>query len=97
MNGKVLVVGGHGSTAVLDSTELYDPSIDIWATVQSMNNSRIWHTASRLTNGKILVAGGSVEDGRLFLDSAELYTSSTKTLTSIDKMINEEDNVKPSI
>ncbi len=50
----------------------------------SMNNARQWHTASILTDGKVLVTGGI--SGTSLLNSAELYDQSTGTWTNTDKM-----------
>ncbi|CAF3522089.1 unnamed protein product [Rotaria socialis] len=36
-NGKVLVAGGMGSSRYLNSTELYDPSTDVWTVTSSMS------------------------------------------------------------
>ncbi|CAF1595233.1 unnamed protein product, partial [Adineta steineri] len=55
----------------LNSAELYDPSTSTWTTTSNMNNARGGHTASILSNGKVLVAGGV--DNTTFLNSAELY------------------------
>ncbi|CAF3884692.1 unnamed protein product [Rotaria sp. Silwood1] len=60
-NGKVLVTGGASTspnTNYLNSAELYDPVTGIWTTTGSMNNARYEHTASVLTNRKVLVTGG---------------------------------------
>ena len=44
-----------------------------------MNNARAAHTASMLTNGKVLVSGGY---GNNYLNSAELYDPSSRNLDS---------------
>jgi hypothetical protein len=49
-----------------------------------MNNARYSHTASVLTNGKVLVTGGY---GNIsYLNSAELYDPSTGTWTITSNM-----------
>ena len=49
-----------------------------------MNNSRLtYHTASVLTNGKVLVTGGSGGSSGGALSSAELYDPSTGTVDNL--------------
>ncbi|CAF1069586.1 unnamed protein product [Adineta steineri] len=54
-----------------------------WSNTGSMNTKRMWHTASLLTNGKVLVTGG-YSGG--YLNSAELYNPSTGTWTVTGSM-----------
>ncbi|CAF3397417.1 unnamed protein product [Rotaria sp. Silwood1] len=49
-----------------------------WYTTTRMNNRRHGHTASVLTNEKVLVVGGTV-DGYIMLDSTELFDPLTET------------------
>jgi hypothetical protein len=49
-----------------------------------MNNGRYLHTASVLTNGKVLVTGGYGYSGDL--NSVELYDPSTGTWTITGRM-----------
>ncbi|CAF2171415.1 unnamed protein product [Rotaria magnacalcarata] len=71
-NGKVLVTGGYGINASLNSTELYDPSNGIWKTSSSMRNARVWHTESVLNDGNVLITGG-INNNNTYLNTAELY------------------------
>jgi N-acetylneuraminic acid mutarotase len=95
IDGKVLVsgglvelrsnswnIGGLGGTS-LNSVELYDPSTQTWTNTSNMNSARYHHTASVLTDGKVLFSGGL---GDASLSNAELYEPSTKIWTNTSKM-----------
>ncbi|CAF1014859.1 unnamed protein product [Rotaria sordida] len=66
------------STPTTTSTTITTTQQSRWSNTGSMNNARHEHTASLLTNGKVLVAGGN--NGHV-LNSAELYDPSTGTWT----------------
>ncbi len=51
-----------------------------------MNNAREYHTASILTNGKVLVTGGN--SSNVSINSAELYDPSTGNWTITGNMTN---------
>lgn len=62
-NGTVLVAGGMGMTdagyAVLDTAEIYDPKGRVFRKVgNKMTVARCGHSATVLTNGTVLLAGG---------------------------------------
>jgi hypothetical protein len=60
-DGKVLITGGvgrDGNDPALASAELYDPDSGTFTPVGSMSRSRVDHTATRLADGKVLIAGG---------------------------------------
>jgi hypothetical protein len=72
-NGKVLIVAGPASTA-----ELYDPHTGTFALTVNPNFSHgSGATATRLLNGKVLIAGGSGAR-----TSAELYDPATSTFSA---------------
>ena len=54
------------------SAELYDPATGKWSPTGSFDTGRIFHTATLLSNGKVLVAGGR-DSNKVELASAELY------------------------
>ncbi|CAF4626202.1 unnamed protein product, partial [Didymodactylos carnosus] len=60
--------------SILNTAELYDPLTRAWTTTARMTSGRLYHTASVIINGKVLVAGG--EYLGFGLHSAELYDSS---------------------
>jgi N-acetylneuraminic acid mutarotase len=70
-NGEVLVAGGFtqegfGSGHNLSDAELYNPATGTWSPTASMVTARSGQTATLLSNGWVLVAGGGTT-------SAEIY------------------------
>jgi hypothetical protein len=82
-DGKVLIIGGtaelslYGATA---SAEIYDPASGTFAPTGSLNTARSLHTATRLSGGKVLVAGGYGTGGWLSGPN-ELYDPLTGLFT----------------
>src|SRR5439155_9950566 len=70
-NGKVLVAGGFScapppqTCADVSSAELYDPAMGTWTSIGSLNARRSGQTATLLTNGKVLLAGGFLVNSSL--------------------------------
>jgi hypothetical protein len=66
-NGTVLAVGGFDSllagSLALVSAEVYYPDAETWRFTATLNDGRAFHTATRLNNGKVLVAGGVASGG----------------------------------
>jgi hypothetical protein len=69
-NGKILVAGGYSSGGLLNSAELFDPSLGHWSGTDNMSTGRAGHTAILLPSGKVLVAAGS---DIALLTTSELY------------------------
>lgn len=89
-NGKVLVAGGaqllpDGSGSVLDTAELYDPTIGSFSLTGAMTSARQGPTATLLPDGRVLITGGVDNDG-VVLDSAELYDPMTGTFSPVGQM-----------
>ena len=72
LDGRVLVAGGNGSEATLDSVEIYDHENDSWSMAAPMNTPRVNARAVALGDGQVLVTGGenNIEGD---LASAEIY------------------------
>ncbi|HTZ64728.1 MAG TPA: kelch repeat-containing protein [Solirubrobacteraceae bacterium] len=70
-NGDVLMIGGsHSEPApfpvdqidtLLASVEEYDPATDTWSEVAPMAHARMNEAVTLMTNGEVLVAGGTYE------------------------------------
>jgi hypothetical protein len=87
-NGKVLVAGGlgldnYGHPGTFNNAELYSPDTGTWSITGNLNTGRVYHTATLLPTGKVLVAGGQAQSASLNyfaeLNSAELYDPDTGT------------------
>ena len=77
-NGKIPIVGGHN----VQSAELYDPATGTSTPTGSMNVARRDHTATLLTDGTVLIAGGWNQPNnspQTYLSTAELYHPDTGT------------------
>jgi N-acetylneuraminic acid mutarotase len=78
-DGRVLLVGGLSVTlregglfpSHQASAEIYDPQSNHWSTTVPMGFSRFGQTATRLADGRVLVAGGQGDAGTL--KSTEIY------------------------
>jgi hypothetical protein len=67
-NGKVLVTGGLSAidltdplsffNAILGTTELFDPVAGTFSAGPAMPEPKVFHTATLMNNGQVLVAGG---------------------------------------
>ena len=85
-DGRVLVVGGAGTSA-----ELYDPRSGSWTATGSLAVSRHNHSATLLADGKVLVDGG-YDDNNRPLASAELYDPATGSWTVTGSMAANRSN-----
>jgi hypothetical protein len=66
-DGRVLIVGGRSNscttrlcneTDTLASAELYDPVTGAFTPAGTMQTGRMWHSATLLVDGRVLIAGG---------------------------------------
>jgi hypothetical protein len=90
-DGRVLVVGGRQLTwdtassihaGTLASVEVFDPATATWASGPALHEARSAHTATLLTDGRVLVVGGFSESTSDYVvHSAELFDPTTSTWT----------------
>jgi len=81
--GKVLIAGGSAMSAA----ELYNPTTGTFAASGSLITARLTTTATLLTNGKVLVAGGNTPTSDA-IAAAELYDPATGTFTATKGNLN---------
>lgn len=87
--GKVLIAGGYGApgSTIQNTAELYDAAADTWTrTGGNLGVARSHHTATRLLNGKVLLAGGLGPTG--MMSRAEIYHPATETFTATGVPLN---------
>jgi hypothetical protein len=74
-DGKVLIAGGLGAatdtTHSLTDAQLYDPATNTFTPTGALHVARFYHTATKLGDGRVLVAGGYNASGATA--TAEVY------------------------
>jgi Galactose oxidase, central domain len=87
-SGEVLVTGGRSSgvanPTVIASAELFDPATGAFVLTGSMESPRERHTATKRTDGKVLVTGGL--SGTSDLSTAELFDPADGIFTPAGNM-----------
>jgi hypothetical protein len=100
-DGRVLIAGGGsrdartGAFITESSAEVYDPRAGAFTATGKMTTPRSRHTATLLPDGRVLIAGGVINEnsaGGIGLASAELYDPRTGTFTSTGEMATARDN-----
>jgi hypothetical protein len=78
-DGTVLVTGGwpnpQTNSGLLSSAEIYDPATGTWTRIDNMHVARGAHTATLLSDGRVLVVGARGNNA----NTAELYDPATET------------------
>jgi hypothetical protein len=80
-DGRVLVAGGlssSGTTRATSSAEIFDPGTGRWTPVAAMKVPRWVHSATLLSDGRVLVAGG-LSTTETPVASSEVYDPKTNT------------------
>jgi len=96
-NGRVLVVGGtyepptpesvSPDEGIAPTAELYDPAADEWTMTGNLGKTVGGYTATLLSDGHVLVAGGLSRDGESASTSATVYDPITGTWGTTRDMI----------
>ncbi len=74
-NGLVLVAGGiNNINGVLNTTEIYNPTTNTWATGPTLSVARFGHTATLLNNGTVLICGGYPNTAGTAANTCDIYT-----------------------
>jgi hypothetical protein len=89
-DGHVLVSGGAsesvgGDGPALSSAELYDPVAGTFGTAGTMTSGRLYDTATLLSDGRVLIAGGIDQSGQN-VATAELYDPATGTFSVTESL-----------
>lgn len=84
--GKVLVAGGTSVNST-NTAEIYDPATGTGVWANSMAQARYFHTATTLSDGRILIAGGALNGASGGIAQAELYDPVAGTFTSAGTMV----------
>jgi hypothetical protein len=78
-NGQVLIAGGC-NTFALNSTEIYDPSANTFASnPPQLSDARKLPTVTALANGQVLIAGG-INNSNVPLTSSDIYSTSMNSI-----------------
>jgi hypothetical protein len=91
-DGRVLVAGGlsggqYPRHRVEATAEIYDPQTDRFTATAAMSAPRFKQGAALLPDGKVLIVGGSNEDGRQYmLSSTEVFDPQTNRFSPGPRM-----------
>ena len=90
-DGRVLVAGGNsasGSACTTSAADIYDPTTNSWTAAAPMLSPRTHHSATLLSDGRVLVAGGYNYCGSVSnWDTAEIYNPQTNGWTSLGSVL----------
>jgi hypothetical protein len=91
-DGRILVAGGAGDTGnATTNVETFDIEAGIWTAAPGLNTTRIRHTASLFTDGKILITGGFKEN------SSEIFDPQSMTWTPVGNLAHARYNHTASV
>jgi hypothetical protein len=83
-DGRILYTGGYSSSKgnTLATAEVYDPTTNAFTLLTStMSDTRMDHTATLMSNGKVLIVGGWSSVKGKTVASADVFDPATNTFT----------------
>src|SRR5438477_465365 len=84
-DGRVLIAGGTSASGALTSAEIFDPAnpgAGFRVLSATMGAARARHTATRLNDGRVLIAGGDADGtAEIFEPTAESFSSTLFAMT----------------
>ena len=69
------------------TAKVWDPATGLWTIVGRLHQPRARHTAARLPDGRVLVAGGEDYQGSGTLASAEIFDPATSAWTRTGNLV----------
>lgn len=87
-DGRILITGGHSghrrNLVINKDSEVFDPSTDKFTSIGNLTVKRHKHESISLTDGKVLILGGSDErDANGAYNNAEIFDPQTNTFHKI--------------
>jgi hypothetical protein len=87
-DGRVLIAGGNirvgtSSFTATASAEIYDPATAKFTAAADMKNALAWHSATLLSNGRVLLAGGQFgSTDATYAPAAQVFDPTTGKFTA---------------
>ncbi len=87
LDGRVLIAGGsNASTSATSTADIYDPSSDTFSSA-TMTTPRIWHTATTLDDGRVLVVGGAALGLPTASNTVEIFDPTNDSFTRVANLL----------
>jgi len=83
-NGCLVVAGGYNGNSKLSTTELYQPSLNIWRSITPLNGKRVKHVLA--VSGEKLFAIGGLNNHGSCLKSMQQFCSVDGTWKEVESM-----------
>lgn len=92
INGKVYVVSGETTSAIVGNNEIYNPATNTWTTGAAIPTPR-YAGASAVVNGILYVVGGVADASETPLSLVEAYNPATNTWSTKSPMPTADDSM----